>query len=174
MSRAGRRGLTVAGAGVWVVAGGIARTAVSDCCNASITNIRCATLATMWCCSARGGMRTTVGAVGKWDVEQLGVVGGLLHTGADGVLGWWAFEFDHRSVLPRGWLVRDRNVAAAVGAENALLGGAEGAAAVAGEGGVGGAGSGSARTQSGRSSLGVCGATSGAMAGNRGRRSSGS
>ena len=84
-------------------------------------------------------MRTTVGTVGKWDVEQLGVVGGLLHTGADGVLGWWAFEFDHRSVLRRGWLVRDRNIAAAVGAENALLGGAEGAAAVAGEGGVGGA-----------------------------------
>ena len=74
-----------------MVAGGIARAAVSDCCNASTTNIRCATLAMMWCCSARGGMRTTVGTVGKWDVEQLGVVGGLLHAGADGVLGWWAF-----------------------------------------------------------------------------------
>ena len=36
---------------------------------------------------SEGGMRTTVGTVGKWDVEQLGVVGGLLHTGADGVLG---------------------------------------------------------------------------------------
>jgi hypothetical protein len=36
-------------------------------------------------------MRTTVGTVGNWDVEQLGVVGGLLHAGADGVLGWWAF-----------------------------------------------------------------------------------
>lgn len=35
-------------------------------------------------------MRTTVGTVGKWDGEQLGVVGGLLHAGADGVLGWWA------------------------------------------------------------------------------------
>lgn len=35
-------------------------------------------------------MRTTVGAVGKWDVEQLGKVGGLLHAGADGMLGWWA------------------------------------------------------------------------------------
>ncbi len=35
-------------------------------------------------------MRTTVGTVGKWDVEQLGVVGGLLHAGADGVLGCWA------------------------------------------------------------------------------------
>lgn len=36
---------------------------------------------------SEGGMRTTVGTVGKWDVEQLGIVGGLLHTGADGVLG---------------------------------------------------------------------------------------
>lgn len=68
----------------------VARAAASDCSDASTTHIRCATLATMWCCSARGGMRTTVGTVGKWDFEQLGVVGGLLHAGVDGVLGWWA------------------------------------------------------------------------------------
>ena len=68
----------------------VARAAASDCSDASTTHIRCATLATMWCGSARGGMRTTVGTVGKWDVEQLGVVGGLLHAGADGVLGCWA------------------------------------------------------------------------------------